>query len=147
MRNKFTNRIFVIFSGYLIFSIGIVLVLYYLSEPQVVGCATQLPNNFCGTVASNISENAAEGKKLFNKNCAACHKLDKKMTGPALRGISVNRQFPYKNFLFDFITNEDSLIKINDRYTKFLNDEYQSSFDHNFKLNQIEFQYLMEYVN
>jgi mono/diheme cytochrome c family protein len=27
------------------------------------------------------------GKALFNSNCAACHKLDAKSTGPALRGI------------------------------------------------------------
>ena len=25
----------------------------------------------------------AKGKALFNANCAACHQLDKKMTGPA----------------------------------------------------------------
>jgi len=25
------------------------------------------------------------GKKLFNSNCAACHKLNKKAVGPALR--------------------------------------------------------------
>ena len=29
----------------------------------------------------------AKGKSLFNANCAACHQLDKKMTGPALRNI------------------------------------------------------------
>ena len=29
----------------------------------------------------------AKGKSLFNANCAACHKLDKKMTGPALRNV------------------------------------------------------------
>ena len=29
----------------------------------------------------------AKGKKLFNANCAACHKLDAKMTGPALRNV------------------------------------------------------------
>jgi cytochrome c2 len=27
----------------------------------------------------------AKGKTLFNTNCAACHQLDKKMTGPPLR--------------------------------------------------------------
>ncbi len=31
------------------------------------------------------------GKKLFNTYCAACHKLDKKVIGPALRGISKKR--------------------------------------------------------
>lgn len=29
----------------------------------------------------------AAGKAVFNTNCAACHKLDDKMTGPALRGV------------------------------------------------------------
>ena len=29
----------------------------------------------------------AAGKALFNTNCASCHKLDKKMTGPALRNV------------------------------------------------------------
>ncbi len=29
----------------------------------------------------------ANGKSLFNSNCAACHKLDKPMTGPALRNV------------------------------------------------------------
>jgi cytochrome c2 len=28
------------------------------------------------------------GKELFNANCAACHKLDAKATGPALEGIA-----------------------------------------------------------
>ena len=33
----------------------------------------------------------ANGKKLFNANCAACHKLDKKLIGPPLGGISEKR--------------------------------------------------------
>ncbi len=35
---------------------------------------------------------AINGKKLFNVNCAACHKLDKKVIGPALKGISEKRE-------------------------------------------------------
>ncbi len=35
---------------------------------------------------------ATNGKKLFNANCAACHKLDKKVIGPALKGISEKRE-------------------------------------------------------
>ncbi|NRB84870.1 MAG: cytochrome c [Winogradskyella sp.] len=30
---------------------------------------------------------SAQGKQIFNANCASCHKLDKHMTGPALRNI------------------------------------------------------------
>lgn len=42
---------------------------------------------FCGT-SRFTSKNASKGKRIFNAHCAACHKLDKKMTGPALRNIS-----------------------------------------------------------
>ena len=35
----------------------------------------------------------AKGKELFNANCAACHKLDAKSTGPALRGVAGKRCF------------------------------------------------------
>ena len=28
------------------------------------------------------------GKKLFKANCASCHKLDKKLVGPALAGVT-----------------------------------------------------------
>lgn len=34
-----------------------------------------------------LSTDAQEGKRVFNTNCAACHQLDRAMTGPALRDI------------------------------------------------------------
>ncbi|HRZ75134.1 MAG TPA: cytochrome c, partial [Flavobacterium sp.] len=37
--------------------------------------------------AAVVSGDPAAGKALFNAQCAACHKLDAKMTGPALRGV------------------------------------------------------------
>jgi mono/diheme cytochrome c family protein len=30
---------------------------------------------------------AQDGKQLFNANCASCHKMDQKLTGPALMGV------------------------------------------------------------
>ena len=35
---------------------------------------------------------AANGKKLFNMHCAACHKLDKDLVGPKLGGITETRE-------------------------------------------------------
>jgi hypothetical protein len=52
---------------------------------QQPGCGLREFEPFCGTI--NLSENASEGKQIFNTNCAACHKLDRDMTGPALREI------------------------------------------------------------
>lgn len=49
---------------------------------QQPGCGVKEFEPFCGTI--NLSENASKGKQIFNTNCAACHKLNKDMTGPAL---------------------------------------------------------------
>jgi len=54
---------------------------------------------------------AAKGKELFNSNCAACHNLDKKMTGPALRGVSAKYDKPW---FYKWINNSSALIKSGD---------------------------------
>jgi mono/diheme cytochrome c family protein len=54
---------------------------------------------------------AVAGKTLFNTNCAACHHLDKKMTGPALRGVSVRHE---KDWFYKWIANSSALIKSGD---------------------------------
>ena len=33
-----------------------------------------------------------EGRKLFRSLCASCHKLDKKLVGPALGGVEERRE-------------------------------------------------------
>ena len=43
------------------------------------------------TQLSAQSGDAKRGKGLFNANCAACHKLDKRVIGPALEGVSERR--------------------------------------------------------
>jgi len=54
---------------------------------------------------------AAKGKELFNANCAACHKLDAKATGPALRGIAAKYEMAW---LYKWIKNSSELIKSGD---------------------------------
>ena len=39
------------------------------------------------TRQGKIFSKEKEGQKIFNSNCAACHKLDIRITGPALRGV------------------------------------------------------------
>ena len=43
---------------------------------------------FSVTTVSAFEGDASNGKKLFKSNCASCHKLDKKLIGPALAGVS-----------------------------------------------------------
>lgn len=60
---------------------------------------------------SIFAQDPAKGKELFNANCAACHKLDKKMTGPALRGVADKYD---KEWLYKWIKNSGELIKSGD---------------------------------
>ena len=69
----------------------------------------------------------AAGKTLFNANCAACHKLDKKMTGPALRHVEdrlLNDQGLDKQWLYAWIRNSASVIKSGDTYANKIYAEY-----------------------
>ncbi|CAM3984532.1 cytochrome c3 family protein [Flavobacterium antarcticum] len=54
---------------------------------------------------------AAAGKALFNANCAACHKLDAKMTGPALRGVTERHT---SEWLHTWIKDSQAMIKSGD---------------------------------
>jgi mono/diheme cytochrome c family protein len=56
-------------------------------------------------------DDAVAGKALFNANCAACHKLDKKATGPALRAVADKYD---KDWLYKWIRNSQDLIKSGD---------------------------------
>ena len=51
------------------------------------------------------------GKALFGANCGACHKLDAKMTGPALRNIIDKHD---KEWLYKWIHNSTEMIKSGD---------------------------------
>ena len=61
--------------------------------------------------AATTGGDAVKGKELFNANCAACHKLDAKATGPALRGIAAKYEMAW---LYKWIKNSSELIKSGD---------------------------------
>jgi len=67
------------------------------------------------------AQDAANGKKIFNANCAACHKLDKKLVGPPLKGISEKRE---AKWLKSWIKNSAALIKSGDADAKAIFEEY-----------------------
>ena len=54
---------------------------------------------------------ATKGKELFNSNCAACHKLDAKATGPALRGVAGKYDMEW---IYKWVKNSSDLIKSGD---------------------------------
>lgn len=66
----------------------------------------------------------AAGKALFNANCAACHKLDAKMTGPALRGVAERRD---RAWLGKWINNSAQLIASGDADAVKIFEEYNKT--------------------
>jgi len=45
---------------------------------------------FFPIISQSQEADVQAGKNLFNANCAACHRLDKKAVGPALSGVQIN---------------------------------------------------------
>lgn len=72
---------------------------------------------------------AIKGKELFNGNCAACHKLDAKATGPALRGVINKHDMPW---LYKWIRNSSELIKSGDPAAIKIYEEYNKAVMSNF---------------
>ncbi|WP_298237691.1 cytochrome c3 family protein [uncultured Algibacter sp.] len=72
----------------------------------------------------------AKGKSLFNANCAACHQLDKKMTGPALRNVEArlsDDQGLDRDWIYAWIRNSAGVIKSGDAYANKIFNEYSGA--------------------
>ncbi len=52
---------------------------------------------------------AQDGKQLFNQKCASCHAVDKKLVGPALKGVE--DRWPEKAQLYEWIRNSAAVVK------------------------------------
>ena len=73
-----------------------------------------------GTAAS-----AQDGKTLFQTNCASCHAVHKKSTGPALTGVE--DRWPDKAKLHAWIKNNAAVLKSGDKYANDLYLEYNKT--------------------
>ena len=65
-----------------------------------------------------------KGKSLFNANCAACHKLNKRAVGPALAGVSEKYD---KEWLYAWIKNSMAMVKAGDPQAVAIYEEYNKS--------------------
>jgi mono/diheme cytochrome c family protein len=61
--------------------------------------------------AATTGGDPVKGKELFNANCAACHKLDGKSTGPALRGVAGKHDMAW---IYKWVHNSSDMIKSGD---------------------------------
>jgi cytochrome c551/c552 len=88
---------------------------------------------FLLTISTTLSAqegDAANGKALFNANCASCHKLDKKMTGPALRHVEqrlADDEGLDRTWISAWIRNSDGVKASGDAYALKISKEYNDT--------------------
>jgi len=73
------------------------------------------------TTSVFAAEDAANGKELFEVNCASCHKLDKVSIGPKLRKVRSKYE---DEWLLQWIKNNAALRKSGDERANAVYDEY-----------------------
>jgi mono/diheme cytochrome c family protein len=72
---------------------------------------------------------AVKGKQLFNQNCAACHDLNRKMTGPALANVEtrLSELGLDKEWIHSWIKNSPAKIASGDAYANKIYNEYNQA--------------------
>src|SRR6476646_290611 len=104
----------------LIFSLALMLNFSLTSSAQeapktpAASVTATAPSPSAGTAAPAPAAAAGDpvkGKALFNANCAACHKLDSKATGPALRNVSERHDMAW---IYKWVHNSSEVIKSGD---------------------------------
>jgi mono/diheme cytochrome c family protein len=71
-----------------------------------------------------------KGKTIFNTNCASCHALDRKMTGPMLRNVETRLEEEEgldREWLNKWIRNSAGLVKSGDAYANKIYKEYNGT--------------------
>jgi mono/diheme cytochrome c family protein len=79
------------------------------------------------------AQDVAEGDKLFNEHCTACHAIDSKVVGPALRGVH-ERPGRSEEWLINWIKNSPKMIADGDPLAVKLYEENNKS-----NMNSFEF--------
>jgi mono/diheme cytochrome c family protein len=108
----------------LIFSFAAMLSLSITSLAQTAAPAAPAPAPTAVAAPAASGGDPVKGKELFNSQCAACHKLDAKMTGPALRGISSRLT---NDWLYKWIRNSQEMIKSGDAEAVRVSKEYNGA--------------------
>ena len=92
-------------------------------------------------VSGRINQSMAdEGEVIFNSICSACHKLDQKLIGPALIGVTKRRT---PEWIMNMIMNPEQMVKKNAQAKK-LHMEYTSPMV-NQGLTEAETRSILEY--
>lgn len=84
-----------------------------------------------------------DGEKLYNTNCASCHKIDSRLIGPKLAGISQKKS---EEWLIKWIQNSQKVIESGDEYANKIYEEYNKLVMPPAPLNKKETKAVLAYI-
>ena len=73
---------------------------------------------------SKFSFAAVDGEAIFKNNCSSCHKIDEKMTGPALKDVEKRRD---RAWIHKWVHNSAAVVASGDEYAVKLFNEYSKT--------------------
>ena len=89
---------------------------------------------------------SAKGKTWFAQNCASCHSIHKRLTGPALADIE--SRVPNKNLLCNWIRNSQKVIESDYKYFNALYKSYgKIQMNHFPNLTNSDIDSILDYIN
>ncbi|RYF25134.1 MAG: c-type cytochrome [Flavobacteriales bacterium] len=103
--NSISRKLMLSLSLTLIFS------LTSFAQDPATAAAAPAATEAAAAPAATAGGDPVKGKELFNANCAACHKLDAKSTGPALRGVAAKHDMAW---IYKWVHNSSDMIKSGD---------------------------------
>jgi len=97
------------------------------------------------SLKAQFKASAEEGKKLYEaNNCGSCHAFDKKVVGPALRGVNERRD---EEWLIKWIRNNEAFRKSGDADANALFKEYGGAAMNIFEnLSPDQVKHILEYI-
>ncbi|WP_334056108.1 c-type cytochrome [Polaribacter sp. P097] len=130
-------------TSYLIVVLLITVVLYYnySFEKKTAYCATPVAIDYTG---KSLTDKYKEGRKLYKMLCASCHKLDKKLIGPAL----ANEDLTF-DYFYQYSINEKNLLdSLNIQALEINKSHIDFSYEHSFnQLKKENVKMIYDYVN
>lgn len=97
------------------------------------------------SLKAQFKASAEEGKKLYEaNNCGSCHALDKKVVGPALRGVTERRS---EEWLIKWVRNNEAFRKSGDADANALFKEYGGAAMNIFEnISPDQVKHILEYI-
>ncbi|GGD82951.1 c-type cytochrome [Planktosalinus lacus] len=120
---KYPNLLFKL-SSYVLAAMLLIFTNNLNAQEETAQDTTEVVSEDTTETVADLGGDPVAGRQLFNSNCAACHQLDRKGVGPALRGVAEKYE---KEWLYSWIRNSQALVKAGDPTAVALFEEWNQS--------------------